>query len=75
LLDTAIFIKEAGLTSKLGIIGEGPSGGHAALQAVFQEPYLWHGCVTLNAIADLPHHLSFDIYNQSAYKNAELLHM
>lgn len=74
LLDTAIFIKEQGLTDKLAIIGEGASGGHAALTAVFHEPYLWHGCVTLNAVCDLQNHLDFDIYNSSAaLSNQELL--
>ena len=63
LIDTAIFIKEKELTEKLAIIGEGHSGGHAALTSVFHEPFLFHGCVTLNAICDLPNHVEFDIFN------------
>lgn len=73
LIDTAIFIKDQNLSEKVAIIGEGMSGGHAALTSVFWEPYLFHGCTTFNAICDLPNHLEFDIYNQSAKTTSQQL--
>jgi hypothetical protein len=41
LIDSAIFIKEKGLSSKLGLVGLTDSGSLTALTSVFHEPFLF----------------------------------
>ena len=60
-MDTAIFIKEKGLTDKLAVHGSGESGSLTALTTIFQEPYLFESAVVVNPIADLVQHLMVDI--------------
>ena len=60
-IDSAIFLKENGLTQKLGVLSRGQSGSITALASVFQEPYLFESCVVHNPIADLPRHMLYDI--------------
>ena len=60
-IDSAIFLKEKGLTQKLGIMGGGESGSIAALTSLFQEPYLFESAVVTNPITDLVNHLLYDI--------------
>ena len=60
-IDSAIFLKEQGLTERLGIIGTGESGSLTALTSIFQEPYLFESAVVCNPITDLVNHLLYDI--------------
>ena len=60
-IDSAIFLKEKGLTEKLGVLGNGESGSITALTSIFQEPYLFESAVVYNPIVDLVSHLLFDI--------------
>jgi protease II len=61
LIDSAVFLKEKGLTSKLGLMGVGQSGSLSALTTILQEPYLFESAVVHNPIADLVNHLLYDI--------------
>lgn len=60
-IDSAIFLKEKGLTQKLGAYGDGESASHTVLTSIFQEPYLFESAVVVNPITDLVNHLLFDI--------------
>ena len=60
-VDSAIFIKETGLSSKIGILAEGDSGSITALNSIFKEPYLFESCVSHNSITDLVTHMMEDI--------------
>ena len=52
-IDSAIFLKEKGLTETIGAFGQGESGSLTALTSIFQEPYLFESSVILNPITDL----------------------
>jgi len=65
-IDSAVFLKDKGLTSKLAIHGKGESGSLTALASIFQEPYLFETAVVVNPITDLVHHLLYDIENREA---------
>ena len=65
-IDSAIFLKEKGLTQKLGVMGRGESGSLTALVSLFQEPYLFESAVVVNPITDLVSHLLHDIENRQA---------
>jgi prolyl oligopeptidase PreP (S9A serine peptidase family) len=65
-IDSAIFLKDKGLTSKLAIHGQGESGSLTALASIFQEPYLFETAVVVNPITDLVNHLMYDIENREA---------
>lgn len=52
-IDSAIFLKEKGLTETIGAFGQGESGGLTALTSIFQEPYLFESAVVVNPITDL----------------------
>ena len=60
-IDSAIFLKDKGLTEKIGAFGQGESGGLTALTSIFQEPYLFESAVVTNPITDLVQHLFLDI--------------
>lgn len=64
LIDTAIFIKENELASKVAIHGSNSSGALTALVSMFEEPYLFEGVAAHNPLTDLPAHLTFDITNR-----------
>jgi protease II len=78
LIDSAIFLKENSLADKIALFSSGYSGSHAALAAVTQEPYLFHGAtfhvslkfLTLvkNPICDLPSFIMHDIQNRDKLK-------
>lgn len=61
LVDSAIFVKDRGLTKKLGIFGNGESGAVTALTAILREPRLFESAVIVNPITDLLCHLNEDI--------------
>ena len=42
-IDTAIFIKENELASRIAVVGSSPSGSLTALTSMFKEPYLFEG--------------------------------
>ena len=65
-IDSAIFLKDKGLTEKLGIHAQGESGSITALASIFQEPFLFEAAVIANPITDLVSHLLYDIENRDA---------
>lgn len=44
-IDSAIFIKEKGLSSKVGVLGMNESGSLTTLASVFNEPFLFDAAV------------------------------
>ena len=42
-IDSAIFIKENELASRIAVVGSSPSGSLTALTSMFKEPYLFEG--------------------------------
>jgi protease II len=60
-IDSAIFVKENELASKIAVMSTSPSGSLTALASVFEEPFLFEGCAVHNPIADLVNHLLYDI--------------
>lgn len=73
-IDSAIFLKDKGLTSKIGIHGQGESGSLTALTSIFQEPFLFESAVVANPITDLISHLLYDIENRDATSLSSLEH-
>ena len=73
-IDSAIFLKDKGLTEKLGIHAQGQSGSITALASIFQEPFLFESAVVSNPITDLPLHLLFDIENRDASSKSSIEH-
>ena len=71
LIDSAIFIKEKGLTKKIGVFGQGQSGSVTALTSIFKEPYLFECCVAHNPITDLINHLMYDIEDMKKMNSSE----
>eukprot|EP00347_Sterkiella_histriomuscorum_P005460 403356529 len=63
-IDSAIFLREKGLTQKLGSMGQGRSGSLTALAAVFNEPVLFDSTVAYNPLTDLITHLFEDLENR-----------
>ena len=60
-IDSAIFIKENELASKVACFSDSPSGSLTALTSVFREPFLFEGVSVMNPTADLVNHLTHDI--------------
>lgn len=77
MIDSAIFVKEKGLTKKLGIHGMGESGSITALNAIFREPRLFETAVIVNPITDLVQHLMEDIedrqFSSSSFRELSVL--
>jgi protease II len=73
-IDSAIFFKTTGLTSKLAVHATGESGSMTALAGVFSEPYLFETAVVSNPITDLVSHMLHDIETRSATSTSALEH-
>lgn len=77
MIDSAIFLKEKGLTSKLGVYGAGESGAITALNAIFREPRLFETAVVVNPVTDLVQHLMEDIedrqFSTSGFRELSVL--
>lgn len=61
LIDSGIYIKQKGLTSRLGLFGQTDSGTLSVLSSVFHEPLLFEAAGVHNPITDLIIHLFADI--------------
>ncbi len=68
-IDVSIYLKQTGLTKKLGLMGEGPSGSLTSLVSTFREPKLFDSVVVHNPITDLLKYL----YEGALKEDGELL--
>ena len=73
-IDSAIFLKDKGLTSKLAVHGSGQSGSLTALASVFAEPNLFETAVVVNPLIDLVNHMLYDIENRQATHQSAVEH-
>ena len=65
LIDTAIFIKDNELATKICIQASDPNGSLSAMASVFKEPFLFEGVAIHNPLTDIPQHLMEDINKRS----------
>ena len=73
LIDTAIFIKENELASKIALHGPNSSGALTALVSTFKEPYLFEGVAVHNCISDVPSHLINDVGTRLSTSSAQAI--
>jgi hypothetical protein len=66
-IDSAIYLKEKGLTTKLGVLGLGESGSVTALASVFSEPLLFDCAVAHVRKSDLMFLESCDRFDPASF--------